>query len=934
MGQTSTSMKSSQSQDEKPDHEHDLSTRASQVRFTTADMTDSMRSPARHLRTSHTPQARGKVARLRPTDGRTDKRTKDQGERLAPKVPRQIETQDARSTSDMCSMLSQSMDISHSPGSSSPGSSSPGSSSLTSSQIGNPSTRQKKKNRKKKKVPVTDPNHGKESSQTITKVKSPAPVASTTFHTQEWASIISQKVNIEDSILGTRTSPSTVHPRQEQEGTPSNRVEKLASIPQEIQTVEDSASVSSQPASNNATSNLQLPTQGQEAKLPLHEITSPTNPSQISQIEPGQRFPEYTSSDSLETHTQPWDDIHDFSLSYYDDPSPPELPSRISVGPHVTFRNNNYSYQLQQSEGLSGIHTLSTSSTVSTVRLSPASSLNSHTLEGQLVGIPEHVTLDQFGGDQGSSLPDVPPSIAVDKKAQGLSRQMKPLQNVVASSQGSDPMAKAPSQSLRSSNTSTTAPTLRPSTVNESKTNDTLSPTQSSANRIPSTQSPAKCGSESARDHASDEWDIEPNSEEISEIPHTSSTRKGPKARQRRVISSDDSESEAGNDKMHSPGTTRPTTRITSMTPRKSRPSTTADATSGQGSEMSDSSPKTPKSPSSDLSLLMHTPLKSLQQWNEESESSGFRPNGSESDENTPPKQHNPRTTNTQPPKRRTLRQSENDSDNSISDSDHTRDGNSSIMNANQHNDGCYADKSRHLRKSKEARRYVFESVAIPSSVKRTGEGAPSTLPGRLSPTLSNQQTRTALRGRYLLEAVVIPAYKVVKRFRSPPELQKPQGKQDKEEPPRKRTKPTVDSSVPFEHEVSESTEQVVEISESDTDIDDNPERLFWNPEEKPLAETPHHGHPSLDLSDMIPELSANHEGSEQEQAASKEGENSEDGEEGRRLIVDGPDWTDLIELWKKHDFQWALQKDRKQASRVQPYSSDFVFGTAVLDTQ
>ncbi|KAF8930126.1 hypothetical protein BGZ52_001389 [Haplosporangium bisporale] len=84
----------------------------------------------------------------------------------------------------------------------------------------------------------------------------------------------------------------------------------------------------------------------------------------------------------------------------------------------------------------------------------------------------------------------------------------------------------------------------------------------------------------------------------------------------------------------------------------------------------------------------------------------------------------------------------------------------------------------------------------------------------------------------------------------------------------------------------------------------------------------------------MIPELSANHEGSEQEQAASKEGENSEDGEEGRRLIVDGPDWTDLIELWKKHDFQWALQKDRKQASRVQPYSSDFVFGTAVLDTQ
>ncbi|KAF9375691.1 hypothetical protein CPC16_000570 [Podila verticillata] len=330
----------------------------------------------------------------------------------------------------------------------------------------------------------------------------------------------------------------------------------------------------------------------------------------------------------------------------------------------------------------------------------------------------------------------------------------------------------------------------------------------------------------------------------------------------------------------------------------------------------------------------MHTPLKSLQQWNEESESSGFRPNGSESDENTPPKQHNPRTTNTQPPKRRTLRQSENDSDNSISDSDHTRDGNSSIMNANQHNDGCYADKSRHLRKSKEARRYVFESVAIPSSVKRTGEGAPSTLPGRLSPTLSNQQTRTALRGRYLLEAVVIPAYKVVKRFRSPPELQKPQGKQDKEEPPRKRTKPTVDSSVPFEHEVSESTEQVVEISESDTDIDDNPERLFWNPEEKPLAETPHHGHPSLDLSDMIPELSANHEGSEQEQAASKEGENSEDGEEGRRLIVDGPDWTDLIELWKKHDFQWALQKDRKQASRVQPYSSDFVFGTAVLDTQ
>lgn len=900
-------------------------------------MTDSMRSPARNLSTSHIPQTRGKVARLRPTDGRTVKRTWGQGERPTPKVPRQIETQDARATSDMCSMLSQSMGISQSPGSFSPGSSSPGSSSLTSSQTGSPSTRQKKKHRKKKKIPVTDPNHGKESSQTTTKVKSPAPVASMAFLSQEWASSISQKANIEDSVLGTRTSPSTVRPRQEQEDTPSTRVETslsgyVSGIPREIQAVEDSASVSSQPASNNATSNLELPTQGQEAKLPPREITSPTNPSQISQIQPGQRFPEFTSSDPLEAHTQLWDDIHDFPLSYYDDPSP-ELPRRSSVGLHVTFQNNNCSYQSQQSEGLSGIHTQSTSSAVSTVRLSPASSLDSHTLERQLLGIPEHVTLDQFGGHQGSPLPDVTPSIAVDKEEQGLSRPMKPVQNVVASSQGSDPMAKAPSQSLRSSNTSTTAPTSRPPTVNEYKSNGTLSLTQSPAYRIPSTQSPAKCGSESARDHSSDEQDIEPDSEGNSENPLTPSTRKGPKARQRRVISSDDSESEAGNDQLHITGATRPTTRKTSMSPRKSMPSTTADATTGQESEISDSSPKTSRSPSSDLSLPMHTQLKRLQQQNKESKSSGFRPDESESDENTPPRQQRPRTTNTQPPKRRMSRQSENDFDNSISDSDHTSDGNSSITNANRHNGGYYADKSRYLQKSKESRRYVIESVVISSSVKQTDKGAPSTLPGRLSPTLSSQQTRKVLRGRYLLEAVVIPAHKIVKRFRPPQELQKPQGKQDKEEPPRKRTRTTVDSSVPSEHDESESTEQVVEISESNTDIDDDPERLFWKPEE-PLVETSHHGHPSPDQLDMIPELSTNHEGSGQEQAASKEGENSEDGEEGRRLIVDGPDWADLIELWKKHDFQWALQKDRRRASRVQPYSRDFVFGTAVLNTQ
>lgn len=855
------------------------------------------------------------------------KRTWDQGERPTPKVPSQIAIQDARTTSDLCSVLSENMDIHHSPGSSSPGSS-----SLSSSQIGNSSTRQKKKHRKKKKVPVTDPNHGKESSQTTTKVKPPTPVASTAFLTQEWASSIGQKVDIEDSIagnsiLGARTSPSTVPPRQEQDGTPSNRTETslsgyVAGIPREIQVAEDSVSVSGQPTSNNASS-----------KLPPHEISSPASPSQISQIEPGQRFPEYTSSDPLEAHSQSWDDIHDFPLSYYDDPSPPEQPSRISAGPHVTFQSSDYSYQSQQLEGLSEVYTQSTSSAVSTIRLSPASSLDSHTLERKLVGIPEHVTLDLVEGDLGIPLPDVTPSVVVDKKEQGLSRPIKPVQDVVASSQGSDPVAKAPSQSLRSSSTGTTAPTSRP-TANEFKSNSTLSPTQSPANHIPSTQSPAKCGSEGARDHSSNNQDIESDSEENSEIPLTPSARKKPISRQHLVISSDDSDSEVGSDQMHSPGTTRATTKKTSMSLGKSRSSTTADATSGQESEMSDSSSRTSKSPPSDLSLPMHTPFRRLQLRNKDSESSGFRPDGSESDGNTPPKQQRPRTANTQSPKRRISRRSESDYENSISDPDHSSDRNSSIMSANRLNGGHLADKSRHLRKSKEAPRYVIESVVIPSRVKRTGKDAPSTLPGRLSPTLSNQQTREALRGRYLLEAVVIPLHKVVSRFRPPQELRKPQGKQDKKEPPRKRTKTTVNSPVPSEHDESESTEQVVEVNGSDIDIDDEPERLFRDPEEEPLVETPHHGPPSPDRPDTIPEPSTIHEGGGQKPAASKEGENSKDTEEGRRLIVDRPDWADLIELWREHDFQWALQEDRGQTSRVQPYSCNFVFGTAILDTQ
>lgn len=166
------------------------------------------------------------------------------------------------------------------------GSPSPGSLFPANSQISNSSTQQKKGTAKST---VTDPNHGKEFSQKTTKVKSQTTVVSMAFLTQERASSITQNVNIEgsiagDSTSGSQTSPSTIHSRQEQDGTQSDRAKTslpgyVAGVPQGIQDPEDSTSVSGQTANIHARSRFQPPLSGQqESILPPRGLSVPPDP--------------------------------------------------------------------------------------------------------------------------------------------------------------------------------------------------------------------------------------------------------------------------------------------------------------------------------------------------------------------------------------------------------------------------------------------------------------------------------------------------------------------------------------------------------------------------------------------------------------------------------------------------------------------------------
>ncbi|KAG0033807.1 hypothetical protein BGZ81_007276 [Podila clonocystis] len=153
------------------------------------------------------------------------------------------------------------------------------------------------------------------------------------------------------------------------------------------------------------------------------------------------------------------------------------------------------------------------------------------------------------------------------------------------------------------------------------------------------------------------------------------------------------------------------------------------------------------------------------------------------------------------------------------------------------------------------------------------------------------------------------------------------ESKQD-EEPSRKRPKITLGTSPPAHHDESDSTEQVLETDGSEFEIDDKTERHSWD-EDESLVEKPHpEGHPDPDLQDIAPKSLANHESGGQGQVA------SEENEEEQTSTVDEPGWADLIELWKEHDFQWALQRNRTQPSKVRPYTPNIVFGTIVLKRQ
>ncbi|KAG0341150.1 hypothetical protein BG000_010079 [Podila horticola] len=148
-------------------------------------------------------------------------------------------------------------------------------------------------------------------------------------------------------------------------------------------------------------------------------------------------------------------------------------------------------------------------------------------------------------------------------------------------------------------------------------------------------------------------------------------------------------------------------------------------------------------------------------------------------------------------------------------------------------------------------------------------------------------------------------------------------------EPSRKRSKITVDTSPPAQHDESDSTKHLLETDGSEIEIEDETERLSWDYEEGSLTKTPHpEGYPDPDQQDIIPRSLTNYEGGGQRRAA------SEKSEDRQSSTVDEPGWADLIELWKEHGFQWALQRNRTQSSRVQPYSSDIVFGTTVLARQ
>ncbi|KAF9328414.1 hypothetical protein BG006_008387 [Podila minutissima] len=173
------------------------------------------------------------------------------------------------------------------------------------------------------------------------------------------------------------------------------------------------------------------------------------------------------------------------------------------------------------------------------------------------------------------------------------------------------------------------------------------------------------------------------------------------------------------------------------------------------------------------------------------------------------------------------------------------------------------------------------------------------------------------MKGRYFLEAVVIPVRKVVKKTQPLREFQEIHSgsEEDEEEPSRKRSKITAGSSPAAQHNESDSTEQVQETDGNDIEI-----------EQGSLVGTPHpDGHLDPDQQDIIPGSLTDHEDGGQGQAV------SEEGDEGQTSTVDEPGWADLIDLWKEHDFQWALQRDRTEPSKVRPYSSDIVFGTTVL---